>query len=108
MHILRTVLEWFLGNPTHTKLCDAFVPSGRSPGANQYLRALNAVRDGSQQRWERQALRVLGIQPKPPGVGFVISFYPRVSLNQRWTSRQQIGVDRRRGFGLRRFNHLRR
>jgi hypothetical protein len=40
-------------------LYDAFVPGVRAASATQYERPVDAVRDGRQLRWERQALRLL-------------------------------------------------
>lgn len=49
----------FLGTRHAVALYDAFVPGGRPLPANQYERAADAVREGRQLRWERQALRLL-------------------------------------------------
>jgi hypothetical protein len=49
----------FRGTRHGVSLYDAFVPGVRSLSATQYERPADAVRDGRQLRWERQALRLL-------------------------------------------------
>jgi hypothetical protein len=49
----------FRGTRHPVSLYDAFVPGARMMSAAQYEGAADAVRDGRQLRWERQALRLL-------------------------------------------------